>query len=66
MIAIAFVWFTIAGPYMISGSTEAFMALRANPEVLQLEAIQRWNGQMPQFLGGSSTPFIQILTNPNR
>lgn len=41
-------------------------ALRANPEVLQLEAIQRWNGQMPQFLGGSSTPFIQIPTNPNR
>lgn len=26
MIAIAFVWFTIAGPYMISGSTEAFIA----------------------------------------
>jgi len=35
-------------------------ALRANPEILQFEAVQRWNGILPQVLGSGSTPFIQI------
>lgn len=37
-------------------------ALRANPEVLQQDAIQRWNGVLPSVLVGDegSTPFIQI------
>lgn len=36
-------------------------ALRQNPEVLQLEAIGKWNGVLPQYMtGGTQTPFIQI------
>jgi hypothetical protein len=35
-------------------------ALRTNPEILQFEAVQRWNGILPQVLGSGSTPFIQI------
>jgi regulator of protease activity HflC (stomatin/prohibitin superfamily) len=36
-------------------------ALRANPEVLQLEAINRWNGVLPQYMAsGSQTPLVTI------
>lgn len=35
-------------------------ALRSNPEVLQLEAIQKWSGQMPQYVGGDTLPFIGV------
>ncbi len=36
-------------------------ALRANPEVLQLEAINKWNGTLPQYMtGGTQTPFIKV------
>lgn len=36
-------------------------ALRANPEVLQLRAVEKWNGILPQYMtAGSSTPFISI------
>lgn len=36
-------------------------ALEANPGLVQYEAVQRWNGQLPQYmLGGNSTPFINI------
>ncbi|MDX7487225.1 SPFH domain-containing protein [Serratia marcescens] len=36
-------------------------ALRKNPEVLQLEAIGKWNGELPQYMtSGTSTPFIQV------
>lgn len=36
-------------------------ALRENPEVKDLEAINKWNGVMPQYItSGTSTPFIQI------
>jgi len=36
-------------------------ALRKNPEVLQLEAIGKWNGTLPQYMtSGASTPFIQV------
>lgn len=36
-------------------------ALRQNPEVLQLEAINKWNGTLPQYMtSGSSTPFVQV------
>jgi len=35
-------------------------ALRANPEVLQLRAIERWKGDMPQYWGGGALPFLNI------
>jgi regulator of protease activity HflC (stomatin/prohibitin superfamily) len=35
-------------------------ALRANPEILRQRAIEKWNGQLPTYLGGGSgqLPFI--------
>lgn len=36
-------------------------ALRQNPEVLQLEAINKWSGTLPQYMtSGSSMPFVQV------
>lgn len=36
-------------------------ALRENPEVLQLEAINKWSGTLPQYMtSGAGTPFIQV------
>ncbi|ENZ7697864.1 SPFH domain-containing protein, partial [Klebsiella pneumoniae] len=36
-------------------------AMRENPEVLQLEAINKWNGTLPQYMtSGTNTPFIQV------
>jgi prohibitin 2 len=34
-------------------------ALRSNPEVLQLEAIQKWDGKLPQYNSGE-LPFITV------
>lgn len=36
-------------------------ALRANPEVLQLRAVEKWNGVLPQYMtAGSATPFVNV------
>lgn len=36
-------------------------ALRKNPEIMQLEAINKWNGILPQYMSpGAATPFIQV------
>lgn len=36
-------------------------ALRANPEILQLQAIEKWNGILPTMIGGNTaTPFINV------
>lgn len=36
-------------------------ALRDNPQVLQLNAIEKWNGILPQYLGGSQpVPFLNL------
>lgn len=36
-------------------------ALRKNPEVIQLEAVNKWNGMMPKFIGSSAPmPFIDV------
>lgn len=36
-------------------------ALRSNPEVLQLEAISKWNGVLPTYMtDGTGTPFIKV------
>lgn len=33
-------------------------ALRANPQVLRQMEIERWNGQLPNYLAGGNAPFI--------
>lgn len=36
-------------------------SLRSNPEVLQLEAISKWNGVLPTYMtDGAGTPFIKV------
>lgn len=35
-------------------------ALRNNPDLIQLNAIEKWNGVLPQVSGGA-TPFVQLL-----
>jgi len=46
------------------GDAEAYRlrgeALRANPQVLEQQAIAKWNGQMPQVVGPGATPFVNI------
>lgn len=36
-------------------------ALKASPELIQLRATERWNGVLPQFMGGNTpVPFIEV------
>jgi regulator of protease activity HflC (stomatin/prohibitin superfamily) len=35
-------------------------AIANNPLVLQLRALEKWNGILPQYVGSGSIPFIQI------
>ncbi len=35
-------------------------ALRANPEVIELRAIERWNGHLPTYMGSGSVPFVNV------
>jgi prohibitin 2 len=35
-------------------------AIANNPLVLQLRALEKWNGILPQYMGSGSVPFIQI------
>ena len=35
--------------------------LRQNPNVMELEAINKWNGQLPHYMTqGANTPFITV------
>lgn len=47
-----------------TGDAEAYRlrgeALRANPQVLDQQAIAKWNGVMPQVVGNGATPFINL------
>lgn len=36
------------------------LAKSLSPAIIQYQAMQRWNGVLPQVSGGSSTPFINI------
>lgn len=40
-------------------------ALRANPNVIDMAAIEKWNGQLPTYTGSGSVPFIR-LPEPGR
>lgn len=35
-------------------------ALRSNPELIELRAIETWDGKLPQYMTGSQTPFINV------
>lgn len=35
-------------------------ALSANPKLVELSAVEKWNGVLPQYMMGSSTPFINL------
>ena len=36
-------------------------ALRDNPGILQLNAIDKWNGVLPQYMtGGVAVPFVPV------
>lgn len=37
-------------------------ALEANPKLVEWEAVQKWDGHMPQYMLGGSVPFVQIPT----
>ena len=36
------------------------MALKRNPELIQLRLAEKWDGQLPQFSGGSAVPLLNI------
>jgi regulator of protease activity HflC (stomatin/prohibitin superfamily) len=39
-------------------------ALRANPEILRQRAIEKWNGQLPTYMGGGGQlPFLTVPAN---
>lgn len=35
-------------------------ALTRNPKITEYEAIQKWDGKLPTYMLGNSTPFINI------
>ena len=35
-------------------------ALESNPKLVQYEAVQKWDGKMPQYMLGNSIPFIDL------
>lgn len=38
-------------------------ALEQNAKLVEWEAVQKWDGKMPQYMLGGAVPFIQIPTN---
>ncbi|MBW7908312.1 MAG: prohibitin family protein [Kiritimatiellae bacterium] len=41
-------------------------ALAKNPQVLQLRALERWNGVLPMVTGNGAIPFLDVMDLPNR
>ena len=35
-------------------------ALSQNKSLVQYEAVQKWDGKMPQYMLGNSVPFINV------
>lgn len=35
-------------------------ALQSNPQILQLRALEKWDGHMPQVMGAGALPFINV------
>jgi len=49
------------------GQAESQKLLRANltPEILQMRAIEKWNGAFPQYMGAGNLPFINMSMGHN-
>ena len=35
-------------------------ALLANPKLVEYEAVQKWDGKLPQYMFGNSIPFVNM------
>jgi hypothetical protein len=35
-------------------------ALESNPKLVSYEAVQKWDGQLPQYMLGDAVPFINL------
>lgn len=35
-------------------------ALKSNTEIIELRAIEKWNGVLPQYMTGAQTPFVKV------
>lgn len=35
-------------------------SLRANPALIELRAVEKWDGKLPQYMTGTQTPFIRV------
>lgn len=35
-------------------------AIRTNPEIVKLRAVEKWDGQLPRYAGGGPLPFIDV------
>jgi len=35
-------------------------SLKSSPEVLQMKALDKWDGKLPQYMGSGSVPFIRL------
>ena len=40
-------------------------ALEQNAKLVEWEAVQKWNGVLPQYMMGSTTPFINLTPGKN-
>lgn len=40
-------------------------ALQTNSQLIQLEAVQKWDGKLPQYMLGDTVPFLQVPTIRN-
>ena len=39
-------------------------ALKTNKSLIEYEAVQKWDGKLPQYTGGGAMPFINL--NPQK
>lgn len=39
-------------------------ALQSSPQILQLRALEKWDGKMPQYMGAGQLPFVTIAAAP--
>jgi hypothetical protein len=35
-------------------------AIRTNPEIVRLRAVEKWNGQLPTYTGAGPLPFLDV------
>ncbi len=35
-------------------------AIRTNPEIVKMRAVEKWDGHLPTYAGGGPLPFIDV------